>query len=77
MERKESFPPISPVSVSERSDAESDTEHGGTTGPGSRIDRASREELVAMFLKQENVLTRYKTRFSEVIYIAGLLCFVI
>ena len=50
-----------------RSDAESDAEQSGTPGtPGARLEGATKEEVVAMFKKQERVLARYKTRFSEV-----------
>lgn len=68
VERQGSIPPSSPISVGGRSDAESDAEQSGTPGtPGARLDGATKEEVVAMFKKQERVLARYKTRFSEVL----------
>ena len=67
VERKESFPLASP-GPSERSDAESDAESTSSfdTPLTPRIESASKEDIVAMFRKQERVLIRYKTRFSEV-----------
>ena len=68
VERQSSLPPASPSSLGGRSDAESDAEQGshGTPVTPARIEGATKEELVGMFRKQERVLTRYKTRFSEV-----------
>ena len=68
VERQSSLPPSSPGSFGGRSDAESDVEQGtpGAAVTPARIEGATKEELVAMFRKQERVLTRYKTRFSEV-----------
>ncbi|KAJ7325370.1 hypothetical protein OS493_029921 [Desmophyllum pertusum] len=65
VERQGSIPPSSPGG---KSDAESDAEQGGPGTPmtPTRLEGASKEEMVAMFRKQERVLTRYKTRFSEV-----------
>ena len=65
VERQASIPPSSPSSVGVRSDAESDAEQG-SGGTPARLEGATKEEMVAMFRKQERVLTRYKTRFSEV-----------
>ena len=69
VERQSSLPPSSPGSFGGRSDAESDAEQGtpGAAVTPARIEGATKEELVAMFRKQERVLTRYKARFSEVI----------
>ena len=61
-----------------RSDAESDAEQSGTPGtPGARLDGATKEEVVAMFKKQERVLARYKTRFSEVSHFVTSLFYMI
>ena len=62
-------PPPSPSSLGGgKSDAESDAEQGSHGNPltPSGIEGVPKEELVAMFKKQERVLARYKTRFSEV-----------
>ena len=51
----------------------------GSTGTAARLEGATKDEVVAMFKKQERVLTRYKTRFSEVVTVllCSLLCFVV
>ena len=68
VEQQNSLPPSSPSSFGGRSDAESDAEQGshGTPVTPARIEGVTKEELVTMYRKQERVLTRYKTRFSEV-----------
>ena len=71
LEHQSSFPPASPSSVGGRSDAESDAEQGNTK-TAARLEGATKDEVVAMFKKQEQVLARYKTRFSEVVTV--LLC---
>lgn len=70
VERQSSLPLSSPGSFGGRSDAESDAEQSGH----ARIEGASKEDLVAMFRKQERVLARYKTRFSEVQYTIHACC---
>ncbi|XP_022792053.1 golgin subfamily A member 4-like [Stylophora pistillata] len=68
VERQGSIPPSSPMSAGGRSDAESDAEQSATPNtPVARLEGATKEEVVAMFRKQERVLARYKTRFSEVV----------
>ena len=60
-------PPASPSHSGERSDVESDAEHSHSGTPATpRLEMASKEELIALYRKQDRVLTRYKTRFSEV-----------
>ena len=71
-----SLPPASPSSVGGRSDAESDAEQG-STGTPARLEGATKDEVVAMFKKQERVLARYKTRFSEVHVVNVLWRFVV
>ena len=36
---------------------------------GKKYDAATKEELLALAKKQEKALTRYKTKFSEVLYV--------
>lgn len=78
LEHQTSLPPASPSSVGGRSDAESDAEQG-STGTPARLEGATKDEVVAMFKKQERVLARYKTRFSEVhVHVVTVLwCFVV
>ena len=76
LEHQTSLPPASPSSVGGRSDAESDAEQG-STGTPARLEGATKDEVVAMFKKQERVLARYKTRFSEVHVVIVLWRFVV
>ena len=63
VERQGSIPPSSPISVGGRSDAESDAEQSGTPStPGARLDGATKEEVVAMFKKQEREIGRASCR---------------
>ena len=73
LEHQSSLPPASPSSVGGRSDTESDAEQG-STGTPARLEGATKDEVVAMFKKQERVLTRYKTRFSEVVTVFVVVC---
>ena len=43
---------------------ESDAEQGGQNTP--KIEGVTKDELIATYKKQERVLSRYKSRFSEV-----------
>ena len=51
----------------------------GTAGTVARLEGATKDEVVAMFKKQERVLARYKTRFSEVVtvFTVFLFCFIV
>ena len=60
----------SPSHVGEKSDVDSDVEHSHAGPPtNQRLEMASKEEVIALYRKQDRVLTRYKTRFSEVLCI--------
>ena len=64
LERQNSLPPSSPSFFGGRSDLESDAEQGGQNTP--KIEGVTKDELIASYKKQERVLSRYKSRFSEV-----------
>ena len=68
VEQQNSVPPSSPSSFGGRSDVESDAEQGSHGSPvtPARLEGSTKEEIIAMYRKQERGLTRYKARFSEV-----------
>ena len=68
VEQQNSVPPSSPSAFGGRSDVESDAEQGSHGSPvtPARIEGSTKEEMIALYRKQERVLTRYKARFSEV-----------